>query len=96
MSTVLVPPRGNHAGSEWTPLPAKDRRDDLGDHLIEVDHPNHTAVCIDCGYWITVGPDGREYGHARLTNSAYFENGERADCPNRPPECNPTRGGASR
>lgn len=54
-----------------TPSPSTGRQDaparesSRPAHLDPPDDPNHTGVCQDCGYPITVGPTGVEYGHAR-------------------------------
>jgi len=57
----------------------------------------HDGVCTECNYKITVGANGREYGHARATNGSPPN---RRDCPHRPAACDPakrngTRGGES-
>lgn len=63
--------------------------DDLPGHLDRCGCSTHTGVCQECGYKITVGPSGREYGHARATNRGPDEDGVRRDCTHRPLSCNP-------
>lgn len=78
-----VPPRDN-SGRDCETEPAED----LPTHLDRCTCPEHTGVCRECRYKITVGPSGREYGHARATNRYPDADGVRRDCPHRPPECN--------
>lgn len=59
------------------------------DHLQACECDAHDGVCSECGYKITVGPSGTEYGHARATNRGPDENGVRRDCRHRPLSCNP-------
>ena len=63
--------------------------DELPDHLDGCKCEQHTGVCQNCGYKITVGPSGVEYGHARATNRRANDEGVRRDCIHRPLSCNP-------
>ena len=63
--------------------------DDLPDHLTACTCSEHDGVCEECGYKITVGPTGTEYGHARATNRGPDDDGVRRDCTHRPLACNP-------
>jgi len=66
----------------------KPSNEDLGrEHLLAVKNPDHTAVCKVCRYWITIGPDGTEYGHAR---GYQFQRDSQTDCPHRPSNVDPT------
>lgn len=61
----------------------------LPDHITPCSCDEHHGVCAECGFKISVGPSGREYGHGRATNLAPNDEGVRRDCPNRPLACNP-------
>lgn len=61
---------------------------DLPDHVTPCTCDTHNGVCEECGFKITVGPSGTEYGHARATNRRADEDGVRRDCPHRPTTCN--------
>jgi len=61
----------------------------LPEHITQCGCDNHDGVCDVCGYKITVGPSGTEYGHARATNGAVHRDGQRLDCDHRPASCNP-------
>lgn len=69
------------AGTDGHLLPA---------HIERCTCDTHHGVCQVCGFKITVGPSGIEYGHARATNRGPDEDGVRRDCPHRPSECDPT------
>ncbi|WP_227132356.1 hypothetical protein [Halorubellus salinus] len=78
------PSRDNYSyGCEVTDELVQER-----DHLHRCECDTHHGVCDECGYKITVGPSGTEYGHARATNRGPDENGVRRDCTHRPLECN--------
>ena len=78
------PSRDNYAyGCDITDAPVHDRQ-----HLARCECDQHHGVCDECGYKITVGPSGTEYGHARATNRGPDADGVRRDCPHRPLECN--------
>jgi hypothetical protein len=83
--SVEIPPRGNSARHILNDVDVEDDRDDLPDHLVAVEHPNHTAICRECQFWITVGPDGTEYGHARRDNRSSNVS-PREPCSHRPSE----------
>lgn len=83
-------------------LPAKPSRDNyaydctttardasLPAHISPCTCESHDGVCQECGYKITVGPSGTEYGHARATNRRADADGVRRDFPHRPSACNP-------
>lgn len=57
-------------------------------HIQRCECSTHTGVCDECGFKVTAGPSGVEYGHARATNRGPDEDGVRRDCPHRPLECN--------
>lgn len=79
-----LPPRDNYAyGCELHHGPLQD-----GVNVRPCTCDSHTGVCTECGYKITIGPSGREYGHARATNRGPDADGVRRDCPHRPLECN--------
>jgi len=61
----------------------------LPEHIMPCTCSTHDGVCEVCHYKITIGPSGREYGHARLSNSVVWVDGDRRDCPHRPAECDP-------
>lgn len=63
--------------------------DSLPDHIQPCTCDEHDGVCAACGFKITVGPDGDEYGHGRANNRAADPDGYRRDCPRRPTSCNP-------
>lgn len=77
------PSRDNYSyGCETVPdseLPAHIDRCSCGEH---------TGVCAECGYKVTIGPSGTEYGHARANNRGPDDDGVRRDCPHRPLELN--------
>lgn len=52
--------------------------------ICDCDH--HTGVCLACGWIITIGSDGREYGHRR-------EYDDHDGCPHRSPSVDPSPGG---
>lgn len=58
----------------------------LPEHLLPVEHPSHDAHCSECGYWITVGPSGTEYGHKRGSTG-----GSAWRCPYRPGNVDPKK-----
>lgn len=80
------PPRDNYANGCETAVDDK-----LPRHLDRCACEEHTGVCRECGYKVTVGPSGREYGHARATNRGPDENGVRRDCVHRPRSVDPGR-----
>jgi len=59
------------------------------DHLQLCSCEQHTGFCQVCGYIITVGPDGTEYGHARRRDRDSQER-DRGDCPHRPSTVDPS------
>jgi len=88
-------------------LPPNPPRDNRADHCQLVGHGvadrahltrctcgAHDGVCDVCGFKITVGPSGTEYGHARALNRA--AGADREDCPHRPAACDPVRHGRAR
>lgn len=78
------PPRDNYAyGCDELDEPVQDRQ-----HVHECECDTHHGVCQECGYKITIGPSGREYGHARANNRGPDPDGVRRDCPHRPLQCN--------
>lgn len=86
-----MPARDNHAGGcEEVFDPAA--RDGLPDHLDPCKCAAHDGVCRDCGFKVTIGSSGTEYGHARANNRAADPDGYRRDCPQRPTCCNPDGG----
>lgn len=88
VSLPRKPSRGNSArGCE----PAGED-DDLPDHLTRCTCETHTGWCDECRFKITVGADGREYGHARAHNRGPGPDGNRYDCPHRPAAVDPTGG----
>lgn len=90
-----VPPRDNRA-RHCRPVADGDQDPDLPDHLDECTCPNHSGVCRECGFKITIGPSGTEYGHARRGNRDP-DAGVREDCPYRPSGVDPGRpGGGAR
>jgi hypothetical protein len=56
--------------------------DTLPTHLDGCACETHTGVCRACGYKVTVGPSGTEYGHKRPRNRQPDD--ERVPCPHRP------------
>lgn len=61
-------------------------------HIEPCSCPNHTGVCEECGYKITVAASGREYGHARAYNRCGGRGGISEDCSHRPAACDPGQG----
>lgn len=88
-----VPSRGNYAVdctlTNDPDLPS--HLAELPDHLNGCECDNHHAVCDSCGFKVTVGPDGTEYGHARNVNRGGYSYGP-GDCEYREGEkVNPDR-----
>jgi len=79
------PSRDNYASDCDIP---GEQSDDLPDHIDYCTCTNHTGVCQNCGYKVTVGPSDVEYGHARANNRGPNEDGIRRDCIHRPLQCN--------
>lgn len=80
-----IPPQNDGSGCVIIDEP----QGHLPDHINPCRCEEHDGVCEACGYIVTVGPSGTEYGHARSHNRSPGSN--RQDCPHRPPEVDPKR-----
>jgi hypothetical protein len=84
---MTVVPSADNVGRDCDP--ASGSRKWLPDHIDPCECDAHDGVCTVCGYKITVGPSGTEYGHARASNRSAGD--EYRDCPHRPASCDPNK-----
>lgn len=82
MADLILPARDN-AGDDCE---LRDDRVPGRDHIQRCTCSTHDGVCEGCGFKITIGPSGTEYGHARGRNR---RNSDRADCHHRPTQVDP-------
>lgn len=58
---------------------------DAPEHITACDCDHHTGVCLTCGWIITIGSDGAEYGHRRHPYEPSLD-----DCPRRSSSLDPS------
>ena len=77
-----------------TESPASTIDDDLPKHLNRIADRGGRILCLTCRRYVTVGPDGTEYGHQRRGRGANDPLPEECDgrCPHRPESVEPTGG----
>lgn len=59
------------------------------EHILAIQDPNHDGVCGECGFYISIGSDGTEYGHAHAQNRSPASPSGRVACSHRPSGVNP-------
>lgn len=89
-------PSRDNAATDCTLVDEAAQRSELPEHIRECTCPNHTGVCRECNFKITVATSGVEYGHRRRINLGSNAI-DRRDCPHRPSDVDPAggRGGGS-
>lgn len=79
----------NHHQKDPECCPDDDHADRIPDHITPCECPNHDGICDVCGFRITIGTSGTEYGHAAINNSV-------GECPHRPRNVNTHKTGGRR